>query len=241
MEAPNTLGLDDDLDGAEVLQSLEASFGVKFRRSEAESCWTVGDLYTLLQSHLIRDDPVGSGCASAMAFYRLRRTIAKTSRLTRLSPTTPLKDVSTLPPRALFDHIRADTRMRLPHLEFSGVGWFGVVLLSGGVIGLLMAVGNLPNWKAFSGLAAVLGAVLMRRDRGRFPQACQSLGDLARMVAGLNFGALMAAGAGCREKDLWSALIEVLAEHSSIPKTEIRPETALLQSQVSGPRAWRAP
>jgi hypothetical protein len=47
-----------------------------------------------------------------------------------------------------------------------------------------------------------------------------------------NFGALVAAGAGYREKDVWSALVEVLTEHSSISKTEIRRETVLRQSQV---------
>jgi hypothetical protein len=77
MAAPKTLGLDDDLDGVEIAQSLEASFGAKFSNKEAEDCRTVGDIFTLLQSHLVRDHRSSSGCASAMAFYRLRRTVAK--------------------------------------------------------------------------------------------------------------------------------------------------------------------
>ena len=234
MAAPNTLGLDDDLDGVELLESLETSFGVQFSDKEAEDCWTVGDIFTLLQSYLVRDGRSGAGCASAMAFYRLRRTLAESSLQPRLTPTTPLKDVSTLPPKVMFERLREDAKMRLPRLSFSLAGQLGLVLLWIGGVGIVLIAATAPHWTVYAGLAGAAGAILMRVDRRRFPDACQSLGDLARKVAALNYAALVAAGANYREKDVWSALVEILAEHSSIPKSEIREETVLLQSQVRG-------
>ncbi len=236
MVLPNMLGLDDDLDGVEVVRNLEVSFGVKFSNKEAEDCRTVSDILKVLHNRLTTDEGSGQGCASAMAFYRLRRALTKSGIRSRLAPTTALDSISESSPKAVFRQIHTETKMRLPGLGLSGMGQIGLALLLGGLLGLLGAAVGTHQWAVVSVLVATTGAVLMRLDPGRFPASCKSLGDLARKVAGLNFGAFLSAGAGCRERDVWSALIEVLSEHSSLPKTEIREETVLLRSQLRAAR-----
>ena len=104
-------------------------------------------------------------------------------------------------------------------------------MLAGLVWLLLTAVVAPPLW--FTGIAVgVLGLSMIRIDPGRLLDDCQTLGGLTRKVAGLNFGHLHDQGAKARDLDIWNALLEVLSEHTILPKAEIRPETLILQKQL---------
>jgi hypothetical protein len=234
MAVPNTLGLDDDLDSVELLLDLEASFGVKFPNEEAEACLTVGDVFQLVQRHVQRPDAIGAGCATAMAFYRLRRALARDGSNPRLAPTTALEEIPSPSPKATFRRIlEAYPDIRLPRLSLSAAGLCGLALLVS-AFALIAVFAASPRWSALSAcpaLATALGALLMRYDRGRFPRGCRTLGYLARKVAGLNFVALTAAGC-YRLVDVWRAFVEVLTEHSSLPQSEIQEHTLILESQM---------
>src|ERR1700734_2776145 len=71
---PNTLGLDDDLDGVEVVQDLKRIFDIMVSRQEAARIFNVGEFHDLLLQK-IPPDEAGGKCASAMAFYRIRRAL----------------------------------------------------------------------------------------------------------------------------------------------------------------------
>ena len=130
MALPNTLGLDDDLDSVELLLDLETAFGVKFPSDEAEACWTVGDVFKLAHRHVQRPDDLGAGCATAIAFYRLRRALAQDDARPRLAPTTALEDIPSLSPKATFRRIfETCPDVRLPHLSLSAAGQCGLALL----------------------------------------------------------------------------------------------------------------
>jgi len=233
MTLPNTLGLDDDLDSVELLLDLETAFGVKFPSDEAEACWTVGDVFKLAHRHVQRPDDLGAGCATAMAFYRLRRALAQDDARPRPAPTTALEDILSPSPNATYRRIReAYPDMRLPRLSLSAAGQVGLTLLLVGALCLIITGAAAPRWWVLPALAMTVGAVLTHLDRGRFSPGCRTLGDLARKVAGLNFAALTAAGARYRDADVRSALVEVITEHSSLPKSEIQDGTLLLQSQM---------
>ena len=62
----NTLGLDDDLDGVELVRDSEKAFEIKIANNEAERLLTVGQLYDLLLSKIPVDDAQRK-CASAMS------------------------------------------------------------------------------------------------------------------------------------------------------------------------------
>jgi hypothetical protein len=74
---PNTLGLDDDLASAELLQNLEASFDISLSEAEAAACRAVGDVYDILRNHFSDSRDEAHRCATAMTFFRLRRAFSE--------------------------------------------------------------------------------------------------------------------------------------------------------------------
>ncbi len=94
-----TLDLDPEWGAIDLIEEVEAAFGVKIADKDAERCWTVGDLYNLLTS--LTPDWAGSGgsCGSSVVFYRMRRSSAAINK-TDFTPHTPL--VSPETPRAMF-------------------------------------------------------------------------------------------------------------------------------------------
>jgi hypothetical protein len=231
-EMPNTLGLDDDLDGVELRKSLEASFDVTFSDGESETCRTVGDIHRFLQERFSERGGAAQGCASAMAFYRLRREFIAFGVTKELQPNTVLRDISPRSLRRLFSRIRAHAGLRMPNLEFAGLGRLGVLLLAVGALALPAIAAVRPHFWWLPTLAGASGIALISTDARRFPSDCRTFGDLAKKVAALNFGKLVADGAGRRDTDLWNALLEVLSEFSVLPKAEISRETTILQRQI---------
>lgn len=227
----NSLGLDDDLGDAELIQNLEASFGTNFSSIETKACGTVGDLFTLLKLRFSSNGVRNKGCPSAMAFYRLRLALKDAGVLLPLTPGARLNEISSLPPKVLFAKIKSQSSMRLPRLQPGALGRAGqgVTLLA--ILAFLVLVPMNLRLALVPLSAAGIGGILMRFDRGEFPND-QTLGDLARKVAGLNFGRLVTLGAGQRDRDLWEAFLEVITEHSPTPKDEIVLETLLLQKQL---------
>jgi acyl carrier protein len=232
MSVQNTLGLDDDLDGLELVEALRAAFGVTFPNKDAEKCSTVGDLYRVLLNGFNRDETGGQGCASAMAFYRIRRACFDIGISGKISPEAPLFGILNVPPKKFFGDIESRSGLILPRLldgsaGVIGVAVFGLSFLA--FLGILWAEHSISLYAVFAGLS---GLLLRRFDRKRLPKNLKTMGDLSKAVASLNFGKLVLAGAKPREKDVWEALTEVLAMNSILPKAEIRQETVLLESQL---------
>src|SRR5579863_9828425 len=82
---PNTLGLDDDLDGIAVVRDLERIFDVKVSHEEAERIFTVGEFHDLLVRKLPPNE-ADRKCASAMTFYRLRSALRRLGYGDKLTP-----------------------------------------------------------------------------------------------------------------------------------------------------------
>ena len=228
----NTLGLDDDLDMVEVGSNLEASFSIRFTAAEFGAWRTVGDIYSTLRSRISNSGKRAGRCATSMTFYRLRRALSDLSLDTRLRPDTPVKGLTTLTAKRLFKQISVRSGLRLPRPKVALCGTLGAWSILVSLIGLLTTAVFVPHWWLVPMLAAALGIMLHRLDPGEVPLDCQTLGDLSRKVAGLNFGKLSNEGAELHDKDLWNALVEVLSEDTFLPKLEIGPETLLLQKQL---------
>ena len=180
----NTLGLDDDLDSVELIQDLEASFAVKFTKTEAESCLTVGDVFALLTARFSTDDVSNQGCASAIAFYRLRRAFNDAGVERHMAPATRLDELSSLPPKLLVRKLRSHTSLRLPRMRL-GRNWVaGVVLITLSIFSFMVFAVTSPQLLLLSLAFLLVGIMLLRFDRGEFPDGCNTLGDLARKVAG---------------------------------------------------------
>jgi hypothetical protein len=193
----------------------------------------VNDIFQVVRGRFSSTRGGAERCATAMTFYRLRRALAELSTRSSLGPDDRVDALSGMGVRKLIREVGRRSGLRLPTLEATLLGRVGGWFMAAGLTWLLLAViVARPLWPA-GVLVAALGAVLIAADPRRLPPDCETLGGLARKVAGLNFGHLHAEGAKARDRDLWSALVEVLSEHTLLPKSEIHPETLILQAQLS--------
>ena len=69
----STLSVDDE-DSVAVVVAVERAFDIAIENKEAESILTVGEMFDLLLRKIAPGDDTGK-CASAMAFYRVRRAL----------------------------------------------------------------------------------------------------------------------------------------------------------------------
>ncbi|MEO7277755.1 MAG: hypothetical protein ABIW33_07020 [Sphingomicrobium sp.] len=222
----NTLDMDPEWGGIDLIEEVEGAFGIKVADKEAEGCWTVGDLYEVIRAHTPNWDEQDGPCASSAVFYRFRRALAPEDER-EVSPRSALLDAGTST-RRLFDRLRRETRLRLPTEEATAIGLVGGWMCLLGFIGGLVALFT-GAW-ALTGLGAlvvVLGVLLLRVDPARLPIGVATVGDLVRRTVPLNAQDL--AETGARPPDRWAILVALAAEHGSLPPDEIGPDTFLLR------------
>lgn len=245
-----TLGLDDDLDGVEILRPIEAVFDVKLSNAEAEAVHTVGDMFDLLRRKI--DVDAGRKCLSAMAFYRLRRAWNDLGIEVGRAPSDDLTRLRLVYTRALVKSLEAKSGLRLPPPASGLVGKIGLAFALGGTLGCLalfvckVAAIWLPipvrDWSALVPITVlfggwIIGLVIMRFDAGHLPSDCSTLGALAAKSATLSYGRLVKQGGDARDKVLWQALVDTLAEHTKLPADQIARETCFLKSSSKRPNA----
>jgi hypothetical protein len=221
----NGLGLWGDGDEIGLLWDLEAAFRVRFEQAELSAVATAGDLYAVLRRHVLAAEPRGDACPTAMAFYRLKRTIASGWPTIELHPRAALGTLGRGAPKALQVAL-SDSDLRVPYFPLTGRG--PALVSCAAVLLAISAICHLPLLSAAAALVSVAGVLLIQRDPRGWPQGCETVGDLARTLAAMNFGRLRAEGAGCRERDLWAAMIEVIGGHAVLPAGEIRLDTVLI-------------
>jgi hypothetical protein len=218
----NSLDLDPEWGAIDLLQEVEAAFGIEIANEEAERCCTVGDLYDVLCAHSPEWDNQDGSCASSMVFYRLRRSLSPADKR-GFVPDTPLT-ASGLQPSRLFKKLADDSGLRLPAYELTWLGITGGFLLVGGFLTAIVAL--LAGHWIVSGAVALIGLAglpLLRLDPGRFPAGMVTLADLVRGTSPLNVARLKEAGG--RPADRWSVLVALAAEHGALSPDEIDPET----------------
>ncbi len=222
-----SLGLVGDGDDLDLFVDLEAAFGIGITDPEAEGCWTVGDIHNVLLDRLRTADSLASSCVTAMAFYRLRRAFVSLGAKGKIRPENAISSLTSLKPKELSRYLKKQTGLRLLHRSGipAAIGTSIILLAS---IGLLAALAIRPGAWWLAAAMAGIGASFIYWDGGKLPANCVTLGDLAKTVAANNFGRLVIEGARPREPDVWTALVEVLAEHSSLGTTEIGRETRIL-------------
>lgn len=233
---PNTLGLDDDLDGVELVQLLERAFDLTIHDKEAEQIITVGDIYDLL----VRKIPANESsrkCASAMAFYRLRQGIRALGFDERLTPSSDIRFLERDGAKEAFKSLEKQTGLLMPRLRLSAIGRIGC--LAAPVFSSIVAVaaykfdyvgGGAAIGLAFLSLVA-FGWIIISLDRGRLTEDCFKLADLAKKTTALNYGRLVKLGAGRRNNEIWDNLVELVSDYC-LSKSEITRDTFCLKSQM---------
>ena len=124
----------------------------------------------------------------------------------------------------MFRTIGKQTGLRLPTYELTSLGKAGGLILTGGLLGAIVALltGHWPT-SGVAVLVAATGLPLLWVDPGRLPVGIVTAGDLAQRIAPLNSGLLQKAGG--RPSDRWSILVALAAEHGTLPASQIGPET----------------
>jgi hypothetical protein len=218
----NSLDLDPEWGAIDLLEEVEAAFGITITDAEAERCSTVGDLYAVLCSYTLGWDAQPGSCSSSMVFHGLRRSLGPEHKRD-IRPATPLTTLGR-PVSRLFRTLGKQTGLRLPTYELTWLGEAGGVILTGGLLAAIVALLT-AHWLT-SGLAILVagtGLPLVWVDPGRLPAGIVTVGDLAQSTAPLNSDLLGKAGG--RPSDRWSILVALAAEHGTLAAGQIGPET----------------
>ena len=222
----NTLDLDPEWGGIDLIEEVEKAFAIKIADNEAERCWTVGDLCNVICARTPHWDEQDGSCASSAVFDRFRRFLAPEDKAS-VSPRAPLQRAGISASR-LFNFLHTETGFRLPTVETTIIGviggWMCLVGFIGGLVALFTGAWALS---VIGGVAVALGFLLLRVDPARLPVGMTTVGDLVRRTVPLNVQNLTEAG--IRPPDRWAILVALATEHGSLPLDEIGPDTFLLR------------
>jgi hypothetical protein len=164
----NTLDLDPEFGGIDLIDEVEAAFGIKVEDEEAERCWTVGDLYQVIYARTPNWTEQDGSCASSAVFYQFRRVLAPEDKRL-LSPRAPLQSTG-MSAQPLFNLLRQKTNLRLPTETPTAIGIIGGWMCLVGFIGGLMALFSAAwAWSGIGVAVVALGVVLLRVDPARLP------------------------------------------------------------------------
>ncbi len=238
-----TLGLDDDWEPVDVVIAVEQAFEVKITDAEAKAIFHVGELYELLLQKLEGNEDNWK-CASAMAFYRLRRAMVHLLGIAKAPPSFDLSPLRSTYTRNLVKTLETSSKLRLPSPSHTIVGKIGgAVALIGGLggvvsicVGLFLALA-IDGGGTFVRLSPVLlvagliiGGALIRLDPGRLPDSCSTLGALAAQSGNLSCGRLIREGASAESSGIWKVLVEILGDFADVRAAQIGRETYFLKS-----------
>lgn len=220
----NTLDLDEELGDVELIESLEATFDLTFARDEFLHAYTVGEMFDHL---LTRIDTAGAGekCASAMAFYRLRRALSAIAPDTAMTPRTELTGLAGLTVKKLFIRLGQATGLKTPSPVLTPLGTIGLIAIFGAFLAACVLAAAAPRWIPATIAAGLLGWIVMKIDGGQLGRDYVTLGGLAKTMATLNYGRLIKDGARGDVSTLWQVFLDVVTEHSPLPRREIARDT----------------
>jgi hypothetical protein len=218
----SSLGLAGDLDDVDMLEDVEAAFDFRVSDEALARCWTVGDLFELIDARLPSECSAAS-CATAMCFYRLRRAIQPRLAI-GLRPSTPIEELRRLSVREMHRIIKEECGLRPPPPTLSLWGCIALVLVPALPLGTLAL--ELGSWAAAA--SAIVPVAGYRLAPFRHPKSVRTFGDLVRQVSSRSIGALSKQGARLRTPEAWAAFRDILSDHTALPKDMIPPETLIV-------------
>ncbi len=216
-----------DGDDTEFFFAIERTFDVRLR-----SClpWaTFGEVRDHVVAHVAAHGHGGMICGTQMTFYRLRRSLGLGRHVGPDAPLAALIDENL---RQSFSDLEADTDLKMPTTR---VGWLGIAggLCFAVAVAILAFTTLSPPLRIFAaGASAYAGLWLRHIDRRRLPHACETIGDLARLVTQQNRGRLARDGACLTAPEIWRIIQQLAAEESGIDPGLIGPETTFFRNKA---------
>ena len=219
-----------DLDELDFIEDVERRFGIGFDERDYPSWLTLGDVHASLVRRLGNVEQAGGGCATQMAFYRLRRAAGMGGMQAR--PETSLAALGLGKPGAT---LRTLGRCGL-EVPSAASGWLGTLASFGFAIAIIALIVSAlsadPAAIRWSALVLLGSAILLWLAPRHYPAGIATLGELARAVALRNPMMLKAHGAGLRPGDLWESLRAVAVDHTGLAADNIAPDTSFIQRKA---------
>jgi acyl carrier protein len=230
------------LDTVDLVLEVEHRFGVQLRDAECSEVRTVADLAALVIGKLPRR---AEPCPTASTFYELRQRLLSnpTVQLQRIGPRTRLTEVFPRGLRSTWRQLRKH-EPRVPRLVVSpgldrmllwvmGVAFFASVLVVS-VAWARMGTGV--------GVVAVVAAVLVmsivirlpEAIGWRLPQEVETVGDLVRIIAPLDWPR---GGAGARllmQHRVLEEVREITSRELGVPLEKVKPESEFVKDLGAG-------
>lgn len=221
----DTVNWAGDGDDDDFFSTIERIFDLKLRR---ELPWTTfGDVLDHVDAYVQKHGP-GDGCATQMAFYRLRAALGL-GRSVR--PEEQLEPHLHGRLKWQFRDLEADTGLDLPSPALGPKGWLAVAMFGAALVAAFLMESAMMR----VGVVAVLaigGYLLKVADHRRLPAGLTTLGDLARVVADRNRGKLAKEGARLTRDEIWRIIQELAALESGIDPERVRPGTTFFKSTI---------
>jgi hypothetical protein len=168
-----------------------------------------------------------------MTFYRIRRGLRRLGYGGKLTPASDMRVLERERTKSNLIRLEAESGLRLPGAVSTRIGRRAA--LFGFVMTLTIVFSIQPGFaSAFLGVIVgliMVGAIFEHGDPGKLPANCNTLADLTRTAAAMNYGRLVKMGARHRDEDIWDNLVEALS-HYALPKSDITRETFFLPSQL---------
>lgn len=216
----NSLNLVGDGDDTDLIEEVEAAFDIKITNAESENIETTGDLFELLVQKLGANHKQRTVCFTAISFYRLRRIFKEISNFQDITPRTK---INKLLPGGKFlpfrENIEASTGLKLPFNEVDYTAYLESILIiaSPALAWLFFDTMGWASLIFLIGWALIIPISMYFYNRA--PLLYSDVGDLAKVVAGLNFKRLNQEYGDCHQDDLWNALVYTLLDKTDAEGT----------------------
>jgi hypothetical protein len=225
------------MDIVDMVLDVEERFGISLPDVECQNVVTVDDLNQLVFSKLGKADQ--TKCLTSATFYRIRKVIAETVGIDKrtLKPETQLQELLSIEQRReLWASIGDRLALELPELSRSP-GWdrtlFAIPVLSLVVPLVLASMDVLKIEESFT--IAVLGTLVTyglakatEPLKKYFHPESLILGSLTKTVLALNVGSLTAGQDGLNKNDVYTILLEIIADNTGLSVEEIKPHHAFI-------------
>ncbi|MGC1413783.1 MAG: hypothetical protein WA817_00760 [Candidatus Acidiferrum sp.] len=223
-------------DTCELLETVEASFGVKFTEDDLVRAVDVRALADCVCRKLVH--PVSERCLSSATFYGLRREFVSLFKVRR-ADVNPQTSLAKLLPwkvrkgrwRRLQDHLRyALPTLGMSYWELAlsivlvavlftlpTFGWHKLASYAGSMSGLFTVLGALCMW--------VVVLVLLSPLARKFPRGCETFGDLTRLTLARNYGIISAEYGVSSDQEVLDLLCRLIAAEEGLDIRKVTPET----------------
>jgi hypothetical protein len=220
----DTVDWSGDGDDADFFHAIERVFDIRLR---SHLPWTT---FSDVRDHVLAQVAArgcgGTTCATQMTFYRLRRALGLRREV---GPETPMAGLIGENLRLAFNDLEADMGLKMPPTRAGSLGIVGGFCFIVAVAVLAFSTLPPPLRIFVAGASAYVGLWLRHTDRRRLPQGCNTIGDLARMIADQNRGKLARDGARLTDSDVWRIIRQLAASESGIDPDLIGPETTFFR------------